>query len=78
MTKRNAIFILIGIELMLNASNINFVVFSKNDTLIQGQMAAIFVMVVAAAETAVALAIIFKIYKNYKSSDLSDASELKG
>ncbi len=78
LTKKNSIFILIGIELMLNASNINFVAFSQSDSTLQGQMAAIFIMVIAAAETAVALAILFKIYRHYQSSDLMDANELKG
>ncbi|MEQ8713060.1 MAG: NADH-quinone oxidoreductase subunit NuoK [Cyclobacteriaceae bacterium] len=78
LTKKNSIFILIGIELMLNASNINFVAFSQRDSTLQGQMAAIFIMVIAAAETAVALAILFKIYRHYQSSDLKDANELKG
>jgi NADH-quinone oxidoreductase subunit K len=62
---------------MLNAANINFVAFSQVDSTLQGQMAAIFVMVIAAAETAVALAILFKIYRHYQSSDLKDANELK-
>lgn len=78
LTKKNAIYILIGIELMLNAANINFVLFSQNDPTLQGQMAAIFVMVIAAAEMAVALAILFKIYRHYQTADVSDANELKG
>lgn len=78
MTKRNSMMVLIGIELMLNASNINFVVFGQNDASVQGHMAAIFVMILAAAEAAIALAIIFKIYSYYKTTDLSEANELKG
>ena len=78
LTRRSSIMVLIGIELMLNASNINFVVFGRNDGAVQGQMAAIFVMVIAAAEAAIALAIIFKIYKHYKTTDLSEVKELKG
>ncbi len=78
LTKQNSIFILIGIELMLNAANVNFVIFSQNEPSLQGQMAAIFIMVIAAAETAVALAILFKIYRHYQTSDLKEVNELKG
>ena len=78
-TKRNAIVVLIGIDLMLAATNINLVVFSKFDPYkLQGQMFAVFILVVAAAETAVALAIVMMLYKHYKTVDLDEIKELKG
>lgn len=70
--KKNAIMVLIGIELIFNAANINLVAFSQYDKNLQGQVFALFVMVVAAAETAVALAIILKLYQLYKTSNLDE------
>ena len=77
-TKQNAIMVLVGIELILNAANINFVAFSQYDSSLSGQMFSLFVIVVAVAESAVALAIIYKVYEHYKTSDLDDLNELKG
>jgi NADH-quinone oxidoreductase subunit K len=75
-TKRHAILVLMGIELMLNAVNINLVAFSQYDpNRLQGQMFALFVMVVAAAEVTVALAILLKIYDHFNHLDLDDLSE---
>ena len=69
--------VLIGLELMLNAANINWVAFSKYDPLlIQGQMFALFVIVVAAAETAIALAIAFKVYQHFQTAELDKISEV--
>ncbi|WP_259016275.1 NADH-quinone oxidoreductase subunit NuoK [Emticicia fluvialis] len=77
-TKRNAILVLMGVELMLNAVNLNLIAFSQYDpNRLQGQMFALFVMVVAAAEITVALAIILKIYDYFKNIDLDGVSELK-
>ena len=77
-TKRNAILILMGIELMLNAVNLNLVAFSQYDpNRLQGQMFALFIMVVAAAEVTVALAIILKIYDYFKNLDLDETNSLK-
>ncbi len=77
-TKRNAILILMGIELMLNAVNWNLVAFSQYDpNRLQGQMFALFIMVVAAAEVTVALAIILKIYDYFKNLDLDKINSLK-
>jgi NADH:ubiquinone oxidoreductase subunit K len=77
-TKRNAIMILLGIELMLNASNINFagfnLVHSHNH---DGQMASLFVIVVAVCEAAVGLAIILQVYRQYKTAVPDQISELK-
>lgn len=79
LTRRNAISILMGIELILNASNLNFVAFSKYVTAnIGGQMFAIFVIILAAAEAAVALAIILSIYHDLNTLDPKDTDSLKG
>jgi len=77
--KKNAIVVLMGFELILNAANINLVAFSRYDPIkIQGHFFALFIMVVAVAETAVALAIIVKAYKYYHSINLDDFKNLKG
>jgi NAD(P)H-quinone oxidoreductase subunit 4L len=76
--KRNAIAALMGIELMLNAVNINLVVFSNLNRQIDGQMFVIFVIVVAVAEAAVGLALLLQVYKNYRTSDLDKITKLKG
>lgn len=78
-TKKNAIVVLMGIELMLNGANLNLVAFSRMDGgLIQGQFFALFVMVIAACEAAVGLAIILKVYNYYKTTALDQINELKG
>lgn len=76
--KRNAIMILVGVELVLNAANLNLVAFSQNDSDIQGQMMSLFVIVVAVAESAVALAILYQIYKHQNESDIDELKELNG
>lgn len=78
MTKRNSVMILMGIELMLNAANINLVAFSKLDTNLQGHFFALFVMIVAAAETVVALAILMQIYQHFKTAQIEKINHLKG
>lgn len=78
LTKRNAIVALMGVELMLNAANINLVAFSQYDSRLQGQMFALFIIVIAATEAAVALAIILKAYSYFKTADLDEINELKG
>lgn len=78
LTRKNAVAILMGVELILNSTNINFVAFSRyvaNN--ISGQVFAVFVIVLAAAEAAVALAIILNIYQNIKTVDVDEADELK-
>ena len=79
-TRKNAIAILMGIELILNAANINFVAFNRFSGLNQldGHVFAIFVIVLAAAEAAVALAIVINLFKNIGSVDVVDADSLKG
>jgi NADH-quinone oxidoreductase subunit K len=82
-TKRNALGVLMGIELVLNGANINFVAFGskllREQTLgLDGQLIALFVIVLAAAEAAVALAIALNFYNNHNTVDVDRADELKG
>ena len=79
-TKRNAIGVLIGVELVLNGANVNFVAFSWfNPTFrVEGQIFALFVIVMAAAEAAIALAIVLNFYNNHTSVDVDVAEQLKG
>jgi NADH-quinone oxidoreductase subunit K len=78
--KRNAIGVLMGVELVLNGANVNFVAFSYyNPTFdVEGQIFALFVIVLAAAEAAVALAIVLNFYNNHMTVDVDTAEELKG
>ncbi|MCR8558218.1 NADH-quinone oxidoreductase subunit NuoK [Mucilaginibacter sp. BJC16-A38] len=77
-SKQNAIQVLIGIELMLNAAILNLVAFSKYDRFNNGgQMFALFAIVLAAATTAVALAIILNVYKQYKTIDPGEINKLR-
>jgi NADH:ubiquinone oxidoreductase subunit K len=79
LTRRNAIVLLMGIELMLNAANINLVAFSQYQPyLIQGQFFALFVIVIAAAEAAVALAIVLQVYKHFKTVDVQNMEKPLG
>ena len=79
-TKRNAIGVLIGVELVLNGANINFVAFSRYSQAFQveGMVFALFVIVMAAGEAAVALAIVLNFYNNHTTVDVDSAEELKG
>jgi NADH:ubiquinone oxidoreductase subunit K len=77
--KRNTIMMLIGIELMLNASNINLVAFNKlYPAQHDGQMFALFVIIVAICETAVGLAIMLRAYYEFRTSVPENFNELKG
>jgi len=79
MTRRNAIGILMGVELILNAASINLVAFGRyNGTPVSGSVFALFIIVLAAAEAAVALAIVVNIYKRYHTIDTAEATLLKG
>ena len=79
LTKKNAIMVLIGIELMLNAANLNLVAFSRFDPqALQGQIFSLFVITLAAAEAAVALAVVVKVYKYFKTADLDKINSMKG
>ena len=79
-TRKNAVAILMGIELILNSCNINFIAFNRfgNFTTLDGHVFAIFVIVLAAAEAAVALAIIINLFKNIGTVDVDKAQEMKG
>ena len=78
MARRNTVAILMGVELMLNAANLNFVAFSRYvQHGIDGQILAAFVIVLAAAEAAVALAIVLALYRNYGSVHADTAQSLK-
>jgi len=86
-TKRNAIGVLIGVELVLNGANINFVAYAcfpdmqyggKYPFELEGMIFALFVIVLAAAEAAVALAIVLNFYNNHLTVDVDTAEELKG
>ena len=82
-TKRNALGVLMGVELVLNGANINFVAFGSDYLRAQslgldGQLMALFVIVLAAAEAAVALAIALNFYNNHASIDVDRADDLKG
>ena len=78
MSRRNAIGILMGVELMLNAASINFVAFSRYvQHGIDGQILATFVIVLAAAEAAVALAIVLAMFRNYGTVDAATADSLQ-
>jgi NADH:ubiquinone oxidoreductase subunit K len=76
--RRNAVLVLMSIELMLNAVNINLVAFSAFSRTVSGQVFALFVITVAAAEVGVGLAIVLLIYRNVHSSDLDEVDQLKG
>lgn len=78
LAKRNAIMILVGIELMINAAILNFVAFGKYDKVnYGGQVFALFAIVLAAAAVAVALAIIINVYKHFNSINPDKINELK-
>ena len=79
LTRKNAVNVLMGVELILNSANINLVAFSKYSAgNINGQIFAIFIIMVAAAEAAVALAIVLSMYRIIKSVNLYQADTLKG
>ena len=77
LTRRNAIIVFMGVELMLNATNLAFVTFSRMHGSLDGQVMALFVMVVAAAEVVVGLAIIMAIFRARRSASVDDANLLK-
>ncbi len=77
-TRKNAVMVLMGIELLLNSANINFVAFSKYGNLgINGQIVALFVIILAAAEAAIALAIVLNIYKTFTNVNVDEIDHLK-
>src|SRR5450756_449148 len=77
MVRRNAIVVFMGVELMLNATNLAFVTFARMRGSLDGQAIALFVMVVAAAEVVVGVAIIMAIFRARRSASVDDANLLK-
>jgi NADH:ubiquinone oxidoreductase subunit K len=79
MTRRNAISVLMGVELILNSAALNFVTFSHYTAgNLMGQGAAIFIIILAAAEAAVALAIFLNLYRMFASADVDRVDQLRG
>ena len=79
LTRRNAVNVLMGVELILNSANVNLVAFSRFGTgNLNGQLFAVFVIVIAAAEVAVALAIVLTLYRLKRTPNLDEATSLKG
>ncbi len=81
LTRRNAIIVLIGIELMLNAANLNFIAFWRhgpNPQALTGIMFVIFSIGVAAAEAAVGLALIIAVYRHYRTTNLDQIDSMRG
>lgn len=77
-SRRNIIFIFMGIELMLNAANINFVAFSSYFQNILGQVFTVFSITLAAAEATVGLAILIAVFRNFQSIHIDDINLMKG
>jgi len=78
LARKNAVLVLMSIELMLNAVNINLIAFSAFHANIAGGIFALFVITIAAAEVGVGLAIVLLIYRNEHTADLDDVDQLKG
>ena len=81
LTRRSAILVLIGIELMLNAANVNFIAFwrfSAHPEALTGVMFVIFSIAIAAAEAAVGLALIIAIHRHYRTTNLDEVDSMKG
>jgi len=77
LVRRNAILVFMSVELMLNSVNLTLVTFSRTTGTLDGQVMAFFVMVVAAAEVVVGLAILMSIFRSRRSASVDDASLLK-
>ncbi|HNQ74772.1 MAG TPA: NADH-quinone oxidoreductase subunit NuoK [Verrucomicrobiota bacterium] len=81
LTRRNAIVVLIGIELMLNAANLNFIAFwqfGAHPAPVTGIMFALFAIGIAAAEAAVGLALVIAVYRHYRTTNMDEINELQG
>ncbi len=77
-TRKNAVMVLMGIELILNSANINFIAFSKYGNFgLEGQVMALFVIILAAAEAAIALAIVLNLYKTFANVNVDEIDKLK-
>ena len=78
LTRRNVLYVLMGVELILNAANLNFVAFARFGNYgLDGQMTAIFVIILAAAEAAIALAIVLRIFHDFGSIDITRTDSLR-
>lgn len=78
LTRRNALYVLMGVELILNAANINFVAFARFGGFgMDGQMFALFVVILAAAEAAIALAIVLRIFNDFGTIDITRIDSLR-
>jgi NAD(P)H-quinone oxidoreductase subunit 4L len=78
LARRNGVLVLMSVELMLNAVNLNLIAFSAYLHEVTGQVFALFVITIAAAEVGVGLAIVLLIYRNLRSPDLDQVDQLKG
>ena len=78
LTRKNAIIVLMSVELMLNAVNLAFVAFARQNGMVDGHIFAVFVMAVAAAEAAVGLALVILLFRNKVTVELGDLNLLKG
>jgi len=78
LARRNSVLVLMSVELMLNAVNLNLVAFSTQVRSVSGQVFALFVITIAAAEVGIGLAIVLLIYRNIRSADLDRVEQLKG
>ncbi|MBJ7281538.1 MAG: NADH-quinone oxidoreductase subunit NuoK [Acidimicrobiia bacterium] len=78
LVRRNGVLVLMSIELMLNAVNLNLIAFSAYLQETSGQIFVLFVITIAAAEVGVGLAIILLLFRNFRSPDLDQAQQLKG
>ena len=77
-TRKNAVMVLMGVELILNSANINFIAFAKYGNFgYQGQIVALFVIILAAAEAAIALAIVLNIYKTFSTVNVDEIDTMK-
>jgi NADH:ubiquinone oxidoreductase subunit K len=76
--RRNAVMVLMSIELILNAVNLNLIAFAMMNNEVDGQVFALYVIAIAAAEVGVGLAMVLMIYRNRKSIGLDELSEMKG
>jgi NAD(P)H-quinone oxidoreductase subunit 4L len=78
LARRNGVLVLMSVELMLNAVNLNLIAFSAYLHQVSGQVFALFVITIAAAEVGVGLAIVLLIYRNLRSPDLDQVDQLRG
>ena len=78
LARKNSVLVLMSIELMLNAVNINLIAFSAFNASVSGVVFALFIITIAAAEVGVGLAIVLLIYRNEHTADLDDVDQLKG